>query len=70
MNMATPTIKKESFFEYNPVQKKILSCEFASGFELLCFSMAGQRPADRPAIARLSRIPNQNVNFFESVSKN
>ena len=66
MNMATPTIKKESFFEYNPVQKKILSCEFASGFELLCFSMAGQRPA----IARLSRIPNQNVNFFESVSKN
>ena len=39
--MATPTIKKESFFEYNPVRKRNLSCEFAWGFELLCFPMAG-----------------------------
>ena len=43
--MAGRTIKKESFFEYNPVRKRNLSCEFASGFELLCFSMAGHRSA-------------------------
>eukprot|EP00493_Phyllostaurus_siculus_P020728 UN21053 len=42
MSMATPTIEKEFFFEYNPVRKRNLSCEFVSVFELLCFSMGGQ----------------------------
>ena len=69
--MATPTIKKESFFEYNPVRKKHLSCEFASGFELLCFSMAG-RSTSRPETKQLrlrkdftSYITFSNMIVFE-----
>ena len=71
--MATPTIEKEFFFEYNHVQKINITCEFVSEFEFFIFrrpggdrSTAGRRPVtDRP-----SEDPNQNVNFFESVSKN
>ena len=62
MSKATPTIEKEFFFEYNHVQKINITCEFVSEFELFIFR--------RPGGARPSEDPNQNVNFFESVSKN
>ena len=61
MNMATPTIKKESFFEYNPVRKRNLSCEFFSGFELLCFSMAGRSAGHRSAVEK-QRSSNPETN--------
>ena len=64
--MATPTIEKEFFFEYNHVQKLNITCEFVSEFELFIFrsDRSIDRSTDRP-----SEDPNQNVNFFESVSK-
>ena len=66
MSMATPTIEKEFFFEYNHVQEINITCEFVSEFELFIFRRpGGDRSTDRP-----SEDPNQNVNFFESVSKN
>ena len=55
MSKATPTIEKEFFFEYNHVQKINITCEFVSEFELFIFRRSGG---------------DQNVNFFESVSKN
>ena len=66
MSMATPTIEKEFFFEYNHVQKINITCEFVSEFELFIF----RRPGGDRSIDRPSEDPNQNVNFFESVSKN
>ena len=67
MSMATPTIEKEFFFEYNHVQEINVTCEFVSEFELFIFrsDRSIDRSTDRP-----SEDPNQNVNFFESVSKN
>ena len=53
--MVTPTIEKEFFFEYNHVQKINITCEFVSEFEVFIFRRSGG---------------DQNVNFFESVSKN
>ena len=64
--MDTATIEKEFFFEYNHVQEINVTCEFVSEFELFIFHrLGGDRSNERP-----SEDPNQNVNFFESVSKN
>ena len=43
MSMATPTIEKEYFFEYNRVQKSNISCKLISEYEFLYFSKAGRR---------------------------
>ena len=39
----SPYDQKRILFEYNPVRKRNLSCEFVSGFELLCFAKACRR---------------------------